>query len=240
MASRGNRDEMVIATKVGKALVGPGLSGANIRARVEGSLRRLRTDRIDLYYAHRDDPEVAMEETLQAFDELVRAGKVRHIAASNFTADRLESALRVSQENGLARYAALQNDYSLMERARFEGAVQEAVVAHGLAAVPYYSLARGFLTGKYRVGAQIDSPRAVGAAAYVGERGDRVLAALTDIATRCETTPACVALAWLLSRPGVAAPIASARTVRQLGDLVGLGSVALTAADIQALDAASS
>ena len=240
MADRGNRDDMIIATKVGKAYAGLGLSGTNIRERVEGSLRRLRTDHIDLYYAHRDDPDVPMEETLAAFDDLVRSGKVRHIAASNFTADRLRESLELSAAHGLAQYVVLQNHYNLLERKGYEGAIEELVAERGMSAVPFYGLAKGFLTGKYRGGNVVESARAAAASEYADERGTRVLAVLTDIANAHESTMAAVALAWLLARPTVAAPISSARTVDQLKDLVTMASIRLTADDVAALDRASS
>ena len=239
MAERGNRGDLIIATKVGKADVGQGLSGATIRRQVEASLRRLRTDYIDLYYAHRDDPDVPIEESLSAFDELVRAGKVRHIAASNFTADRLCESLDFSAANGLAAYVALQNRYNLVERQAFETGVESCVAERGLSSVPYYGLAKGFLTGKYRGGAVIDSPRAAEASQYADERGERILTAVQQVADAHGTTLAAVALAWLLTRRTVAAPIASARSVEQLAGLAGMGVLPLTTGDVALLDAAS-
>ena len=178
-AARGRREDVVVATKVGSLPSRPGLSAANIAAAVEDSLRRLQTDHIDLYWAHKDDPETPQEETLVAFDALVRAGKVRAIGASNFGADRLESALAISARDSLAAYVALQPHYNLMERTEFETTLAPVLAEHGLSCVPYYGLAKGFLTGKYRPGsAAVDSPRAEGARAYLDERGRRVLAAL--------------------------------------------------------------
>ena len=239
LSARGNRSDVIIATKVAKWPVHPGLSPDNIRAAVEDSLRNLQTDYIDVYYAHEDDPSVPMVETLAAFDELVRSGKVRCIAASNFTADRLLEALAVSADNGFTSYVAIQNEYNLMERAGYEDAFAAIVLEHGLASLPYYSLARGFLTGKYRPGITIDSPRAKGAEPYIGERGDRVLGALQDAAEAHDASMAAVALAWLLTRPGITAPLASARNTDQFADLVAMGSLHLTDEQRAALDAAS-
>ena len=238
LSARGNRSDVIIATKVAKWPVHPGLSPDNIRAAVEDSLRNLQTDYIDVYYAHEDDPSVPMVETLAAFDELVRSGKVRCIAASNFTADRLLEALAVSADNGFTSYVAIQNEYNLMERAGYEDAFAAIVLEHGLASLPYYSLARGFLTGKYRPGITIDSPRAKGAEPYIGERGDRVLGALQDAAEAHDASMAAVALAWLLTRPGITAPLASARNTDQFADLVAMGSLHLTDEQRAALDAA--
>ncbi|WP_214367201.1 aldo/keto reductase [Pseudonocardia sp. H11422] len=221
MAERGNRDDLVIATKVGSWPQRPGLSAANISAAVEDSLRRLRTDHIDLYYAHRDDPDTVQEETLDAFDGLVRAGKVRAIGASNFSAERLRSALEISARDGLASYVALQPHYNLMERAEFETALAPVLESEGLSCVPYYALAKGFLTGKYRAdGPEVTSVRAEGARAYLDDRGTRVLAVLDEIAAGHEVPVAAVALAWLAAAPTVVAPIASARTPEQLADLL--------------------
>lgn len=236
---RGNRDEVVIATKVGKLATANGLAPATIHAAVDDSLRRLGTDHIDLYYAHRDDDTVPMDETLAAFDAIVRAGKVRYIAASNFSGPRLREALATSRELGLAAYVAVQNQYHLMERTPYEGDLAQVVLDEGLGSMPFYSLARGFLTGKYRSGATVDSPRAEAASAYAGTRGDRVLDAIDVIADRHGVTPASVALAWLLARPGVTAPIASARTPHQLVDLLPMGRLVLTTDEVAALDDAS-
>jgi len=239
MAERRNRADILVATKVAKLSTARGLAAGTIHAAVDGSLSRLRTDYIDVYYAHMDDPSVPMEETLGAFDELVRAGKVRYLAASNFTPDRLREALRISERDGLAAYVATQDHYNLMQRDAYERAMEPLVLEYGLASLPYYGLARGFLTGKYRPGTTVDSPRAQAARAYVGDRGDRVLAAIGSIANVHACSPAAVALAWLLTRPGVTAPIASARTVEQLVDLVPMATLTLSADEIDALDAAS-
>src|SRR3954468_13645708 len=188
MAERGMRDRMVVATKASpRGEEAPDgkehpLSAKEIRSAVERSLRNLQTDRIDLYYAHYDDETTPLEETLTAFDELVQAGKVRYVAASNYSAQRLTEALETSDRLGVARYAALQTHYNLMERAAFEPELRGVAEAKELGVLPYFALAKGFLTGKYRQGQRVDSPRAAGAEAYLGERGDRVLAALRAVA----------------------------------------------------------
>jgi aryl-alcohol dehydrogenase-like predicted oxidoreductase len=228
MAARGNRDAVVIATKVGSWPERPGLSAKNITAAVEDSLRRLRTDRIDLYYAHRDDPDTAQEETADAFDGLVRAGKVRAVGASNFTAERLRSALEISARDGLASYVALQPHYNLMERAEYENVLAPLLASEGLAGMPYYALAKGFLTGKYRPDTPVDSVRSEGALAYLDDRGRAVLAVLDEIAAGHGVPIAAVALAWLADQPTVTAPIASARTPEQLAELLPMLDLHLT------------
>lgn len=239
MAARGNRDSMVIATKVGMLSGFQTLTHETVRAAAEASLRRLGTDRIDLYYAHVDDSSTPLEETLSAFDSLVREGKVRHIAASNFTAGRLEEALKIASREGFARYAALQPHYNLVDRERYEGSLAEVVAAHGLACVPYFGLARGFLTGKYRQGSAVDSPRAAKASAHLDARGLAILAALDEIAVAHETSVASVALAWLAAQPTVAAPIASARNTAQLAELLLMAQLQLTPTELAALATAS-
>jgi aryl-alcohol dehydrogenase-like predicted oxidoreductase len=239
-AARGNRDRVVIATKVSSLPARPGLSAANIAAAVEDSLRRLRTDRIDLYYAHRDDPDVAQEETLDAFDALVRAGKVRALGASNFSAARLRSALEISARDGLASYVALQPHYNLLERAEFETELAPVLAAEGLSCLPYYGLAKGFLTGKYRPGTEIDSVRAAGARAYLDDRGLRTLAVLDEIAAGHRVPVAAVALAWLADQQTVAAPIASARTREQLADLLPVLDLQLTSDELRLLSLVTS
>jgi aryl-alcohol dehydrogenase-like predicted oxidoreductase len=235
LAARGNRDDVVVATKVGMWDGRPGLSAANIQAAAEDSLRRLKTDHIDLYYAHRDDPDTPLEETLTAFDALVRAGKVRHLGASNYSAGRLAEALSVSAEGGLARYAVLQPHYNLVER-DYEHDLAPLVERAGLVTLPYFALAKGFLTGKYRSKDELgDSPRAARAASYLDARGERVLAALDRIAAAHGVSVATVALAWLRAQPTVVAPIASARTPEQLTDLIASVSLDLTPAEMAAL-----
>ncbi len=239
LTARGNRADMIIATKVGKRSTHKGLHPDNLRSAVEESLTDLQTDYLDIYYAHEDDETVPMLDTLAAFDDLIKAGKVRYIAASNFSAARLAEALAVSAENGLSSYIAIQNHYNLVERTAYEADIEPLVLEHGLASLPYYSLARGFLTGKYRPGITIDSPRAKGAEPYIGERGDRVLTALAEVAANHGTTMPAVALAWLLAQPGIAAPLASARTVEQFADLLPMAELALTEDEIIALSTAS-
>lgn len=239
--ARGNRDEVVIATKVSQHPEFLGLTAANIKAAAEASLRRLGTDHIDLYYTHFDKPEVPVEEIIGALDELVKAGKVRHIAASNISAERLEASLAFSEREGLARYVALQPHYNLVSRETYEGELQDLAERTGLAAVPYFALASGFLTGKYREGEVVEGARAAaGAGKHLQtERGRKVLAALDDIAEAHRVPVATVALAWLAAQPTVAAPIASARTVEQLPALVKVAEVRLTDDEVTRLTEAS-
>ena len=239
MAERGVRDGMLVATKASRMQKEHPLSEPDIRDACERSLTNLRTDRIDLYYAHWDDETTPLEETLTAFDELVREGKVRYIAASNYSAKRLTEALETSERLGLARYVALQDHYNLMERGEYETELRDVVAEHGLGSLPYFSLAKGFLTGKYRAGETIDSPRAQGAAKYVGEKGDRVLAALQEVARAHGVTGAAVALRWLADQPTVTAPIASGRDVEQLADLLPMQDLRLADDELQLLTDAS-
>lgn len=238
-AARGNRSSIVLATKVSKKPSRPGLSAANIRAAAEESLQRLGTDYIDLYYAHHDDESVPLEETLGAFNELVESGKVRYIAASNYSAPRLAEALAISDREGFARYSALQNHYNLLERADFEDSLAPLLLAESIPALPYFGLARGFLAGKYRPGVEISSARAQGVSGYQNDRGYGVVEALDAIASAHGVPVAAVSLAWLRSQAAVAAPIASARTVEQLAELVPSIDLELSADDLAALDAAS-
>ncbi len=239
MAERRNRDRMVIATKVGKLPGLEGLSAKTVRAAAENSLRRLRTDRIDLYYAHADDPATPLEETAGAFDALVREGKVRAIAASNFSAARLSDALGVSRRLGSARYTALQPHYNLVHRSDYEESLAPVCAREGLSCFPYYALASGFLSGKYRAGTRVESARAAGAAKYLDGKGPLVLAALDAIAAERGTTVSAVSLAWLLRRPAVVAPIASARTPEQLAELLPGVALGLTPDEVKRLDVAS-
>jgi aryl-alcohol dehydrogenase (NADP+) len=240
MKARGNRNRMIIGTKVGMLEALSGLSANTIPVAAEQSLGRLQTDRIDLYYAHKDDPKTSLEETLGAFDTLVREGKVRYIAASNYTAPRLAEALDVSKRHGFARFVALQPHYNLVERKEYEGELAELVHREGLSAIPYFALAKGFLTGKYRPGApEVKSARAAGASAYLNERGRKVLAALDEVAGARHTTMAAVALAWLVARPTVVAPIASARTPAQLADILPFVELRLSEEELRKLSAAS-
>ncbi|GHH83246.1 aldo/keto reductase [Streptomyces capitiformicae] len=240
LAARGNRADVVIATKVSQHPRYRGLTAANIKAAADASLTRLGTDYIDLYYTHFDQPEVPVEEIITALDDLVKAGKVRATAASNITPERLKASLDFSATEGLARYVALQPHYNLVSRDTYEGPLQTLAADYGLAAVPYYALAKGFLTGKYRPGTTIDSPRAAGAGAYLETpRGTRVLTALDNIAKSRNTDPATVALAWLLTQPTITAPIASARTADQLPPLLAVADLTLTPEDVTHLTEAS-
>jgi aryl-alcohol dehydrogenase-like predicted oxidoreductase len=237
MAARGNRDALVIATKVGSD---GGLSAANIAARVDGTLARLRTDRIDLYYAPTDDGSVPVEETVRAFDALVRAGKARNVAMSNTTGERLIESLDVAERERLAPYVWLQPHYNLVERERYEREFAQIVAARGLTVAPYYALASGFLTGKYRPGAADgDSPRAASASKYLDRRGAAVLAALDAVAAAYGVQPAAVAIAWLLAKPGIGAPIASARTPEQLASVLPGTTLRLSEDQVARLDEAS-
>jgi aryl-alcohol dehydrogenase (NADP+) len=240
MASRTNRSELIIGTKVSQHPDFPGLSRRNIKAAADASLRRLQTDYIDLYYAHFDDEATALEETVAAFDDLVIAGKVRHIGISNYSANRVREWMRVADENGYARPVALQPHYNLVHRAAFEHGLADVAAAYGLGVIPYWSLASGFLTGKYRTQQDlVGSPREEIAGTYFSDAGLRVISTLEDIAGQRDTTIATAALAWLLTRNNVAAPIASARTVEQLPHLMAAATLRLSASDIRRLDEAS-
>jgi aryl-alcohol dehydrogenase-like predicted oxidoreductase len=239
---RGGREKVVIATKVGSPMGSgdKGLSRAWIVKEVENSLRRLQTDYIDLYQSHRDDPETPIEETLRAFAGLIEQGKVRAIGASNFSAARLRESLEASARLGLPRYETLQPLYNLMERAGFENELGPLCRSENIGVIPYYALAAGFLTGKYRSEADLaKSPRGGGVRKYLDARGRRVLAALDEVAKAHDATPGQVALAWLAARPAVTAPIASATGTAQLGELLRAAELRLTEADITALDRAS-
>ena len=220
MRSRGNRSEMVIATKVAKLATRPGLSAANIAAAAEDSLRRLGTDYIDIYYAHHDDEEIPLEESLTAFNELVTAGKVRYLAASNYTASRLEEALKISRDLGMSEYLLLQPNYNAIVRDEYEGDLMATAVKEDIPVLPYFSLATGFLTGKYQPGVEVDSVRAGDMPDYMNDRGWAILNALSEIAKAENTTIAAAALGWLRAQPGVVTPIASARTVEQLAEIL--------------------
>ncbi len=215
------------------------LQPAQIAAAVEGSLRRLGTDYIDLYLAHRDDAETGQDDVAAAFDALVTAGKVRVIGASNFTAERLDSAIAAQTQGGFARYQVLQNEYNLLERGGYEGAVQDYCVAHGIGMTPYYGLAAGYLTGKYRDADAITGARAHSVGKYAKGDGPRVLAALDAVSAAHGVSLAVVALAWIAAQPGIAAPIASATSVAQVEDLLGATRLVLSADDLSTLDAAS-
>lgn len=235
IAARGNRDRIIIGTKVGLHSDLPGLAPKTIRKAAEASLRRLRVDYIDLYYAHTDDAETPLEDSLRAFGELVNDGLVRHVAASNYTAPRLAEALSISAREGLPQYVAIQPHYNLVHRDTYEGALADVCADAGLACLPYFALAKGFLTGKYRPGAHVESERAESAGAYLDERGQRLLGVLDDIAAAHETSVAAVSLAWLRAQRGVAAPIASARTVEQLAELLPVAGLTLTVEEVARL-----
>ncbi|MFJ9039996.1 aldo/keto reductase [Streptomyces sp. NPDC102406] len=241
LKARGNREDLVIATKVARHPDFKGLRAGNIKAAADASLTRLGTDYIDLYYTHFDDDEtIPVEEIIGALDELVKAGKVRSIAVSNISPERLQESLDFSDREGLARYVAIQPHYNLVSRDTYEGARRDIASRAGLAAVPYYALASGFLTGKYRPGATVDSARATGAAKHLEtERGRKVLTALDEVAQSHGAQIATVALAWLAAQPTVAAPIASARTVEQLPALLAVADLELTDAELARLTDAS-
>lgn len=235
MKSRGNRGQAVIASKVCKLSTRAGLSPKNIAAACDDSLRRLQTDFIDLYYAHAEDPGTPIEETLQAFNALVTAGKVRFIASSNFSAGSMQAALEASLSHKLAAFAGVQNNYNLLFRSEYENGMRDTVARNGLSIMPYFGLARGFLSGKYRRGVVVESQRANGAAEYQNERGWRTLEVIDEIAERHKVSVAAVALAWLRAQPTVSTPIASARTVQQLAEI--MQQVTLAPSEIGALSA---
>ena len=233
MKSRGNRAKMVIATKVAKLDTRPGLKSANIKAACEDSLKRLQTDYIDLYYAHQDDLDTPIEETLGAFDSLIKDGKVRYIAASNFTPERLQESLDIAGANNLPSYVASQDQYNLLDR-EYEKGLMPTIAKNGLSQIPFYGLARGFLSGKYRPGVTVDSVRATGVAnSYANERGWNLLTKLDQIAKDKNTTVAAVALAWLRAQPTVATPIASATKLEQIKELMPV--IELTSDELQLL-----
>ena len=235
----GRRDKVVIATKLGMDMPeGKGLSRKHMMVAVERSLQRLQTDYIDLYQSHRDDEEVSQEETLSAYAELIKAGKVRAIGASNFTAPRLQEALRLSEEKGLPRYETLQPLYNLYDRDQFEGPLAELCQREGLGVIPYFGLASGFLTGKYRTDADLQgSPRAYRAKDMMNPRGMRILAALDKVGARIGATPAQISLAWLRAKGCI--PIASATSLKQLQELVPFADITLDAEAVRELNQAS-
>ncbi|MFE0016781.1 aldo/keto reductase [Mesorhizobium sp. NPDC059054] len=243
MKARGTRDKVVVITKVG-ADMGQGkrdLSAAHIEQAVEASLKRLQTDAIDLYLSHWPDPTVPYEETLGAYEKLLAKGKVRHIGCSNLDAGQLRAALDVAKLRNLPRYEVLQPEYNLYDRASYDGPLRDLCMAEGLGVITYFSLARGFLSGKYRSKADLGKSAARGGdiERYLNKRGMRILAALDAVAGRHTVKPAEVALAWVIARPGVTAPIASATTPEQMASLVRAASLTLKPADIDELDKAS-
>jgi aryl-alcohol dehydrogenase-like predicted oxidoreductase len=242
LASRHRRDQVMIATKVGGEMpTGRGLSRDHILRSIDGSLRRLQTDHVDIYYAHYDDPDTPMEETLEAFDGIIRSGKARFVAASNFGAGRLAAALAVSRDRGYARYQALQAPYSLVARGPYEGELEAVCAAEGLGVLAYAALADGFLSGKYTENGELPkTPRAQDVRdQYFNPAGWRVLAALRGAAREVGLTPAQVAIAWALTRPGITAPIVSATTTEQLSEVMAAARVSLPEPIIARLDCAS-
>ena len=235
----GRRDDVVVATKVSRHPQFPGLSPDNVAKAIDASLARLRTDHVDLYYAHFDDESVPMAEVAGAFSRLVDDGKVRHVAISNLSPARIDEWFAAVEADGLHRPVALQPQYSLVERGFETDGMRDAARRHDLVVVPYYALASGFLTGKYRPGADVDSVRAGGASRYLDDRGVRVLGALDDVAAAHGTSVTAVALAWLRQQETVAAPIASARTPEQVGDLLASTRVELAEAELAVLTEAS-
>ena len=236
------RDRVVIGTKAGLEMAPDrkGLSRAHILRSAEESLRRLQTDHIDLYQAHKDDPDTPIEETLEAFAELIRQGKVRAIGASNFGAERLAQSLQVSRQRGLPRYESLQPLYNLYSRSEYEAQLEPICLKEKVGVIPYFALAAGFLTGKYRSEADLaKSKRGAGVKKYLNEHGLRILAALDEVAKRKRTTPAQIALAWLMARPSVTAPIASATSTAQLNELLGAATIQLDKDSIALLDQGS-
>jgi aryl-alcohol dehydrogenase (NADP+) len=217
---RGNRKDVIIATKVSKLSKRPGLGAANIAAAVDESLKRLKSDYIDLYYAHADDPETPLEETLTAFDQVVKAGKVRYIAASNYSQERLAEALSISKSHGLVSYIGLQPHFNLLEQGEFPVEYRDFCAANNVGVMPYYGVARGFLTGKYQPGISVDSARAGGVEKYCNSRGWKTLEIIKDLAQRHGVSYAAISLAWLRVQTSITAPIASARIVSQLPDLM--------------------
>jgi aryl-alcohol dehydrogenase-like predicted oxidoreductase len=242
MKARGNRKHIILATKCGMELAPDkkGLSKKYILQAIDASLARLETDYVDLYQAHKDDPTVPLEETLDAFADIIKAGKVRAIGASNYSGPRLAEALAASQRLGIPRFECLQPHYNLAERDDYEKNMQPLCARYGIGVIPYFSLASGFLTGKYRSEADLGkSPRGQGAKKYLNPRGVRILAALDQVSGRHRATPAQAAIAWLLTNPTITAPIASATKIEQLNDLIAATRLKLDQADVAALNDAS-
>jgi len=238
MKKRNNRQSMVIATKVSKMDTRPGLSAKNIFAACEESLNRLQTDYIDLYYSHADDETVSLDETLGAYAQLIAQGKVRYIAASNFTPARLRESIKFSEDNNIPAYVAVQDLYNLVDRKSYEGEMSQAVSDLGISNIPFYGIARGFLSGKYRPGiTEVDSKRAAGAREYATDKNYAVLTVMDEVAKNHNVSLSAVALAWLRAQPSVSVPIASARTVEQVEEIVQV--VQLSGEEVEKLNQAS-
>jgi aryl-alcohol dehydrogenase-like predicted oxidoreductase len=238
MKKRNNRQSMVIATKVSKMDTRPGLSAKNIFAACEESLNRLQTDYIDLYYSHADDESVSLEETLRAYAQLIAQGKVRYIAASNFTPARLRESIKFSEDNNIPAYVAVQDLYNLIDRKSYEGEMSQAVADLGISNIPFYGIARGFLSGKYRPGVtEVDSKRAAGAREYATDKNYAVLTVMDEVAKNHNVSLSAVALAWLRAQPSVSVPIASARTVEQVEEIVQV--VELSSGEVEKLNRVS-
>jgi aryl-alcohol dehydrogenase-like predicted oxidoreductase len=238
MKKRNNRQSMVIATKVSKMDKRPGLSAKNIFAACEESLNRLQTDYIDLYYSHADDETVSLEETLGAYAQLIAQGKVRYIAASNFTPARLRESIKYSEDNNIPAYVAVQDLYNLVDRKTYEGEMSQAVSDLGISNIPFYGIARGFLTGKYRPGVtEVDSKRAAGAREYATDKNYAVLTVMDEVAKNHNVSLSAVALAWLRAQPSVSVPIASARTVEQVEEIIQV--VELSGEEVEKLNEVS-
>ncbi len=238
MKKRNNRQSMVIATKVSKMDTRPGLSAKNIFAACEESLNRLQTDYIDLYYSHSDDESVSIEETLGAYAQLIAQGKVRYIAASNFTPARLRESIKFSEDNNIPAYVAVQDLYNLVDRKTYEGEMSQVVADLGISNIPFYGIARGFLTGKYRPEVtEVDSKRAAGAREYATDKNYEVLKTMDVVAKNHNVSLSAVALAWLRAQPSVSVPIASARTVEQVEEIIQV--VELSREEVEKLNAVS-
>jgi aryl-alcohol dehydrogenase-like predicted oxidoreductase len=238
MKKRNNRQSMVIATKVSKMDTRPGLSAKNIFAACEESLNRLQTDYIDLYYSHSDDETVSLDETLGAYAQLIAQGKVRYIAASNFTPARLRESIKFSEDNNIPAYVAVQDLYNLVDRKTYEGEMSQAVADLGISNIPFYGIARGFLSGKYRPGVtEVDSKRAAGAREYATDKNYAVLTVMDEVAKNHKVSLSAVALAWLRAQPSVSVPIASARTVEQVEEIVQV--VELSVEEVEKLNGVS-
>ncbi|BBE35754.1 aldo/keto reductase [Sphingosinicella microcystinivorans] len=240
LRGRGRRDKMVIATKVGmlEGEGGKGLKASRIAAACEASLKRLQTDVIDVYFAHRDDPETPLDETLDAFDALVKAGKVRAIGASNYSAERLAEARAISDRNGWARFTVLQPQYNLLKRGDYEGPLQRLAIDEMIGVVPYYGLASGYLSGKYRTPADLSGARAAAVKKWMDGQGASVLAALDSVSAETGASLAAIALAWVKEQPGITAPIASASKPEQVADLITAATLTLTPDQLSRLTAA--